>query len=175
MMWGLKSRGTEADSPLLKFSVRADVIQNQYIQKEWRRGKSHEYCLWTFVHIECLWNIQAEMSEFWDLKGLESENIAAELSVCSWGYLKPKGSNFSVNYEAELFVCGLGSVGHLLLFTQLCLILCGPMECSTPGFPVVHHLLKFISIELMKPFSLLRPQYSHTVSCPSPGGTDFDM
>ena len=54
MTWGLKRGRTEADSPLLKFSVRADVIQNQYIQKEWRRGKSHEYCLWIFVHIECL-------------------------------------------------------------------------------------------------------------------------
>lgn len=54
MMWGLKRGGTEADSPILKFSVRTDVTQNQYIQKEWRRGKSHEYCLWTFVHVKFL-------------------------------------------------------------------------------------------------------------------------
>ena len=121
MMWGLKRGGTEADSPILKFSVRTDVTQNQYIQKEWRRGKSHEYCLWTFVHVKFLWNIQVEMSEFWDLilrRGLGSENTAEELAVCSWGYLKPKGSNFSVNYEAELFACGLGSVWHLLLFSH---------------------------------------------------------
>ena len=26
---------------------------------------------------------------------------------------------------------------------QLCLTLCGPMDCSTPGFPVLHHLLEF--------------------------------
>ena len=25
--------------------------------------------------------------------------------------------------------------------TQLCLTLCDPMDCSTPGFPVLHHLL----------------------------------
>ena len=28
----------------------------------------------------------------------------------------------------------------LLLFIQSCLTLCGPTGCSTPGFPVLHHL-----------------------------------
>ena len=27
--------------------------------------------------------------------------------------------------------------------TQLCLTLCKPMDCSTPGFPVLHHLPQF--------------------------------
>ena len=27
--------------------------------------------------------------------------------------------------------------------SQLCLTLCEPMDCSTPGFPVLHHLLEF--------------------------------
>ena len=26
---------------------------------------------------------------------------------------------------------------------QLCPVLCGPMDCSTPGFPVIHHLPEF--------------------------------
>ena len=26
--------------------------------------------------------------------------------------------------------------------TQLCLTICNPMDCSTPGFPVLHHLLE---------------------------------
>ena len=32
------------------------------------------------------------------------------------------------------------SLGLLLLITQLCPALCDPMACSTPGFPVLHHL-----------------------------------
>ena len=32
---------------------------------------------------------------------------------------------------------------HRLLFTQLCPTLCNPMDCSTPGFPVLHCLPKF--------------------------------
>ena len=29
------------------------------------------------------------------------------------------------------------------LVTKLCLTLCDPMDCSTPGFPVLHYLLEF--------------------------------
>ena len=29
------------------------------------------------------------------------------------------------------------------IVVQLCPTLCGPMDCSTPGFPVLHHLLEF--------------------------------
>ena len=28
----------------------------------------------------------------------------------------------------------------MLLFTQSCLTLCDPMDCSMPGFPILHHL-----------------------------------
>ena len=37
---------------------------------------------------------------------------------------------------------------------QSCLTFCDPMDCSTPGFPVLHHLpemLKLMSIESVKP------------------------
>ena len=36
---------------------------------------------------------------------------------------------------------------------QLCLILCDPMDCSTPGFPVLHQLpeLKLLSIKSVMP------------------------
>ena len=35
-----------------------------------------------------------------------------------------------------------GQEDHLLLFTQSCPTLCDPTDCSTPGFPVLHHLLE---------------------------------
>ena len=36
--------------------------------------------------------------------------------------------------QIERFCCSV---------TQSCLTLCDPMDCSTPGFPVLHHLLEF--------------------------------
>ena len=50
--------------------------------------------------------------------------------------------------------------------TQLCLTLCDPMDCSTAGFPVLHHLLELVQShfhcvsDAMKPF--------HPLSSPSP-------
>ena len=35
--------------------------------------------------------------------------------------------------------------------TQSCLTLCDPMDCSTPGFPVLHHLPALVQIELVMP------------------------
>ena len=34
----------------------------------------------------------------------------------------------------------------LLLFSQSCLTLCDPMDCSKPGFPVLHHLQELAQI-----------------------------
>ena len=45
-----------------------------------------------------------------------------------------------------------------VLVTQLCLTLCGPMDCSTPGFSVLLYLPKFVQIHVhwsMMPFNHL--------------------
>ncbi|CAN0508206.1 unnamed protein product [Rangifer tarandus platyrhynchus] len=42
----------------------------------------------------------------------------------------------------------------LLLIAKLCLTLCNPVNCSTPGFPVLHNyqsLLRIMSIESVMP------------------------
>ena len=45
--------------------------------------------------------------------------------------------------------------------TQSCLTLCDPMDCSMPGFPVLHHhpgFLKLMSIEMVM-------SYNHVIFC----------
>ena len=60
------------------------------------------------------------------------------------------------------------------LVTRSYPILCNPMDCSTPGFLVLHHLLEFTSIELVMPSNhlILHPCFS---SCPqsSPASGSF--
>ena len=34
------------------------------------------------------------------------------------------------------------------LVAQSCLTLCDPMDCSTPGFPVLHYLPEFVQIHV---------------------------
>ena len=49
--------------------------------------------------------------------------------------------------------------------TPLCLTLCNPMNCSMPGFPVLHCLLEFA--QLMSIESVMPSNPSHLLSSPS--------
>ena len=48
---------------------------------------------------------------------------------------------------------------------QLCLTLCDPMNCSTPGFPVHHKLPEFAQTPIHSVGNAIQP--SHPLSCPS--------
>ena len=49
---------------------------------------------------------------------------------------------------------------------QSCLILCNPMDCSTPGFPVHHQLPELTQIHVHQVSDAMQP--SHPLSFPSP-------
>ena len=49
--------------------------------------------------------------------------------------------------------------------TQSCPTLCDPMHCSTPGFPVLHHLLEFPQTHVHWVGDAIQP--SHPMSSPS--------
>ena len=49
---------------------------------------------------------------------------------------------------------------------QLCLTLCDPMDCSTPGFPVHHQLQELSQIHVHQVSDAIQP--SHPLSSPSP-------
>ena len=50
--------------------------------------------------------------------------------------------------------------------TQSCPTLCDPMNCSTPGLPVHHKLLKFTQTHAHRVSDAIQP--SHPLSSPSP-------
>ena len=49
---------------------------------------------------------------------------------------------------------------------QLCLTLCNPMDCSTPGLPVHHQLLELTQTHVHRVSDAIQP--SHPLSSPSP-------
>ena len=55
---------------------------------------------------------------------------------------------------------------HLLLFSQSCQTLCHPMDCSTPGFPVLPPLLKLAQTHVHWVDDAIKP--SHFLSSSSP-------
>ena len=50
--------------------------------------------------------------------------------------------------------------------TQSCMTLFDPMDCSTPGFPVLHHLPEFAQSHVHQVSDAIQP--SHLLSSPSP-------
>ena len=54
----------------------------------------------------------------------------------------------------------------LVQFTQSCPTLCSPMDCSTPGFPVHHHLPELTQTPVDQVGEAI--QSSHPLSSPSP-------
>ena len=65
-------------------------------------------------------------------------------------------------------VCQLGYCKNIQFssVTQSCPTLCDPMNCSTPGLPVLHQLLEFTQTHVHQVGDAIQP--SHPLSSPSP-------
>ena len=82
---------------------------------------------------------------WWPAAGLGALSVA----VHAWGLLKE---------VAIIFIASTIVSFQFSSVAQWCLILCDPMNCSTPGLPVHHHLqssIKLTSIESVMPSSHL--------------------
>ena len=51
--------------------------------------------------------------------------------------------------------------------TQSCLTLCNPMDCSTPGFPVLHHLPEIAQTQVHWVSDAIQPSCPLSSPCPS--------
>ena len=62
--------------------------------------------------------------------------------------------------------------------TQLCLTLCGPMDCCTPSFPVLHYLPEFAQTHVHWIGDAIQPSHSSVAlfsSCPQSFPGSFPM
>ena len=57
--------------------------------------------------------------------------------------------------------------------TKLCPTLCDPMDCSTPGFPVLHYLLEFAQTHVHWVGDAIQP--SHPLSPPFPSALNLSQ
>ena len=52
-----------------------------------------------------------------------------------------------LHIQTFIYICNLVCVVlFYMLFSQLCPTICDPMDCSTPGFPVLHYLPEFVQV-----------------------------
>ena len=82
------------------------------------------------------------------------ETLNFKLQVWNFFQIKKKSMLFTLWITTQLT---LKSIIVCYSVAKLCLTFSNPMDCSTPGFPVFHHLLefKFMSMEWVMPSSHL--------------------
>ena len=85
--------------------------------------------------------------------------------ACSF-VVRKVGTCFSIFKDKELSSNCATPVVQYSSVTQLCPILCDPMGCSTPGFPVHHQLPEFTKTHVHWVGDAIQP--SHPLSSPSP-------
>ena len=75
------------------------------------------------------------------------------------------GLKLNVQTTKIMASCPISSV-QFSSVAQLCPALCNPMNCSTPGLPVLHHLPEFTQTHVHQVGDAIEP--SHPLSSPSP-------
>ena len=78
----------------------------------------------------------------------------------SFGKVLP---TYSLWYQQSIYTLPL----LLLLVAQSCPILCNPMDCSTPGFPVLHYLPEFAQMHVHCVSDAIQPSHPLTPSSPT--------
>ena len=109
----------------------------------------------------CIWNNQIRKTPRLQLVVPVSEDVAFVVVVVLivqslnhiWFFATPVP-----DYSTPGFPC--------CSVAQSCPTLCDPMDCSTPGFPVLHHLPEFAQTHLHWVGDAIQP--SHPLSSPSP-------
>ena len=98
--------------------------------------------------------------------GHDWSDLAVAVAVTSIGQLGMFFGELSIN-----ILCLFFQLSYLTLFcccsvTKSCPILCNPMDCSTPGFSVLHYLLEFAQTHVHWVSDAIQP--SHPLSPPFP-------
>ena len=92
----------------------------------------------------------------------ESQGRRSLVRCRLWGHTESgtRLKQLSSSSRTFILVWDSGSVA------QSCVTLCNPIDCNTPDFPVLHHLLEFAQTHVHWVGSAIQP--SHPLSSPSP-------
>ena len=117
----------------------------------------------TFVYGRCCeedsGNYRVQKAQSWPLENLQPR-VEGELHIDSYDKKAPEGRCYGTGLNTGLWGCCCCSVA------ELCLTLSDPMDCSMPGFPVLHYLPEFAQTHVHWVSDAIQP--SHPLSSPSP-------
>ena len=99
-------------------------------------------------------------------EGREEACLSLRLAHPLAGWLESAMFFFQMPREAQTSATVLIILVQFSSVAQSCPTLCDPMNCSTPGLPVHHHLLEFSQTHVHRVRDAI--QTSHPLSSPSP-------
>ena len=76
----------------------------------------------------------------------------------NWNYLRPTLEIWIPKLHLRL-TKSESPEGNMFLFSQSCPTLCNSMNCSTPGFPVLHHLQELAEIHVHRVNDAIQPSH----------------
>ena len=82
--------------------------------------------------------------------------------LCIWEFAYSLKFICNPNIRGHSWICSV----QFSSIAQSCPTLCDPMDCTTPGLPVHHHLLEFTQTHVLWAGDAIQP--SHPLSSPSP-------
>ena len=118
------------------------------MQNRLRKVKKWAYKCFASVFKVVLWSLSMCCSHVLQavFKAQDKRDVAINMLLCIYIYIYNYVLHFSV--------------------AQSCLTVCDPMDCRTPGFPVLHQLLEFTWTHVHRVSDTIQP--SHPLLSPSP-------
>ena len=164
LTWRRKWQSTPVFWPGVSHGQRSLVGYSPQGPKSWPRLSTHACHPLPFV------TIPFRSQDWCHLSGFLLRRIWGNLPLLFAGNqglwtLWKFSSKLQQNPEQCCVDSSLGSICCCSV-AQLCLTLCDPMDCSTPGFPVLHHLPELAQTYVHWVGDALQP--SHPLSAPSP-------
>ena len=122
----------------------------------WRQTRRSGYCM------DTLFQLQKLLRFCWFSEAVLTFEVVFFYSPCIASCLSPSWflffSEFSSTWFGPMRFCSCSGV-------KSCPILCHPVDSSTPGFPVLHHLLEFAHTHVLQVGDAIQPP--HPLSPPS--------
>ena len=92
-------------------------------------------------------------------RALDVRRLVIHLS----GHICKGGTGSGAAVQVLLFFFFINFISHSILVIQSCLTLCNPVDCSTPGLPVCHHLPEFTQTYVHWVGDAIQPTISSSV------------
>ena len=145
------------------YSLKSEFLGGlQDLSEWWHMGQWLKWLVCLFLYWQCYWRAYA----VGDVEKMALVKLAKWVKEWNVSYISVGFSGRWILHVLEPLIHCLHEWGDVQFSCSVVSCLCDPMDCSTLGLPVHHHLLEFPQTHVHRVGSAIQP--SHPLSSPSP-------